>query len=130
MAPNVKQGSTYVEGPYSFNASAVITRGHAVDVSSNVKEVTEITSQGAKSYGVAIASAKAGEEVAVLRRGRFAKAVAGAAIALNAQVTPGTGGKYETALTADVVAGWARTAPAADGDEFLLELDTAERAAA
>lgn len=126
--PNL--GTIYQEGPYTFIAASAIERGFAVKRTANDNEVEECDAQGEASYGVAINKAAAGEPVSVLRRGRYDRAIASAAIALHAQVTVGTTGKYETAATGDLIAGVALNATAADGDEFTIELDTAERVAA
>lgn len=126
MAP--KLGTIYEEGPYTFIAASAIERGFAVKRTANRNEVEECDTQGEAAYGVAINKAAAGEPVSVLRRGRYARAIASGAISLHDPVTPGTAGKYEPALTGDVIAGKALTATSADGDEFVIELDTAERA--
>jgi hypothetical protein len=124
-----KQGTIYEEGPYSFNASEAIARGLGVKLGAAAKEVDLCDTQGEVSYGVAIHAKAAGEEVSVLRRGRFAGAISGAAIALHADVMVNAAGKYITAVATNVIVGKALTATSGADEEFVLELDTAERVA-
>lgn len=119
-------GDQYVE-LYTFVAGGAIGRGHAVKLHTTENQVVQCDSQGEIAYGIALNEALAGEQVTVLRRGRHSKAISGAALTLNAQLTPGADGQYEVAATGDVVVGYAREAVGAADLEFCVELDTAHR---
>lgn len=94
---------------------AVICSGTDTDVAANgTAPITGFLTNSVKDY-----SALTDAKVDVAVEGRV-RAVAGAAIAMNALVMPTTGGKVITATDGNYACGRALSTPAADGDECLI----------
>lgn len=102
-------------------AEEAITKGYAIKPGAAQNGAVLCDSQGEAIAGVAGEDAASGEPFLVISDG-MTKAIAADAITLHAQVTPTAAGKFETAASGDVIAGIARSAAGADGDEFIIEL--------
>lgn len=123
-------GSHFWQGPVTFTASGAINDGHAAKRTSALNTAEECDSAGEASYGVAIGDAATGRMCAVLKAGRYDRAVAGAAIStLHNDLAVNASGRYVVAVEGDVIVGQNLTAAAANGSLFTIELDSAGRVA-
>lgn len=106
-------------------AATAITMGHGVALTTTENTVDLNDTAGEKSYGVAMNTAAVGEAVAVLVKGVFDKAVAGAALAtIGVDLMVNASGRYIAATTGGTkrVVGRNLTTSSGDGVEFTLEV--------
>jgi len=123
-------GSIYEEGPYGVIASGALRDGRAVKRTTALNTVEECDAAGERSDGIMIGDTATTLSGSMLKRGRYERAVAGAAIAtLHNSLAVDSAGRYVIAIEADVIVGKNLTLAAGADSLFTIELDDAERVA-
>lgn len=105
----------------TLRAEGAITKGYGLKSGSAQNGALVSSVNGSAIIGVAGESCASGEAFLAIKDGEV-KAIAGDAIALNAQVAVDSDARFIEAASGDVIVGIARSAAGADGDEFILEL--------
>lgn len=105
----------------TLRAEGAITKGYGLKYGTAQNGALVSSVNGSKIAGVAGESCASGEAFLAVKDGEV-KAIAGDAITIHSEVAVDSDARFIAAASGDVVVGIARTAAAADGDEFILEL--------